>query len=330
MSGLLLASGFARAYDDRIAQVESECGVAFERILLPDAPDARLDQDVLARIELAYFSDDVFPDRSRAFFAAAHNAPELRWLHLFNAGTDHPIFQAFFERGVTVTNSSGSSAVPIAQTAIAGMLSLARNLLPFGAAQRERRWLETAALPARPDLQSQTLVVLGLGAIGAEIARLGQAIGLHVIGVRRSARRPDDPVDELVPPTELPRVLPRADWLAIACPLTDETRRIIDAKALSLLPEGAHVLNIARGEIIEEPALIAALETGRLAGAYLDVFETEPLPDTSPLWSLPNVIVTPHSSAGSAGNRTRRAELFLDNLARWSRKEPLRNPVSPS
>jgi phosphoglycerate dehydrogenase-like enzyme len=328
VSGLLLGEGFARAYDDRIAAIEADCGVTYERILLPDAPDARLDEDTLGRVELANFSADVFPERSRAFFAATHNAPALRWLHLFNAGTDHPIFQAFFDRGVAVTNSSGASAVPIAQTAIAGMFALARNLLPFATAQRERSWLEASAVPAPPDLQTQTLVVLGLGAIGAEIARLGSAIGMHTIGVRRSPRRAEDPVDELVPPSELARVLPRADWLAIACPLTEQTRRIIDVKALDLMPEGAHILNVARGEIVEESALVAALESGHLAGAYLDVFEVEPLPDTSPLWSHPRVIVTPHASAHSAGNEARRAEIFLDNLRRWSRGERLANLVS--
>jgi phosphoglycerate dehydrogenase-like enzyme len=122
-------------------------------------------------------------------------------------------------------------------------------------------------------------------------------------------------------------VLPRAHWLAIACPLSDETRGWIDAAALALLPEGAHVINVARGEIVDEVALTAALHSGRIAGAYLDVFKVEPLSESSPLWSLPNVIVTPHAAALSAGNQARQAEHFLANLERWARGEPLANVV---
>ena len=117
------------------------------------------------------------------------------------------------------------------------------------------------------------------------------------------------------------------DWLAIACPLSDETRGWIDAAALARLPDGACVLNVARGEIVDEAALVAELSSGRLGGAYLDVFEVEPLPDSSPLWSLPNVIVTPHASSISAGGGERQAELFFANLERFLRGEPLENTV---
>ena len=327
MTGLLLGRGFARAYRERLAAVERETGARFEPVLLPDDPAARVAPDALAKIELAFFSHDVFPDFSPAFFSAALNAPGLRWLHLFNAGTDHPIFAQFLERGIALTNSPGGNAVPIAQSAITGLLMLARRFPAFAEAQRRRAW-RTPEVEPPPDLGDQTLVVLGLGAIGCEIARLGRALGLHVIGVRRSPRRGDDPVDELVTPAELHGVLPRADWLAIACPLTDETRRVIDAAALDLLPEGAGLVNIARGEILDEAAATERLASGRLGGAYLDVFEVEPLPESSPLWSLPNVIVTPHAASISAGGPARQAEIFLANLTRWARKEPLENQVS--
>jgi phosphoglycerate dehydrogenase-like enzyme len=123
-------------------------------------------------------------------------------------------------------------------------------------------------------------------------------------------------------------VLPRADWLALACPLTEWTRGWIDTEALARLPEGAHVLNVARGEVVDEAALVAALQDGRIAGAYLDVFEVEPLPEKSPLWTLPNVIVTPHAASISTGSRARQAEIFLENLRRWSQEQPLHHPVS--
>jgi phosphoglycerate dehydrogenase-like enzyme len=122
-------------------------------------------------------------------------------------------------------------------------------------------------------------------------------------------------------------VLPKADWLVLACPLTDETRGLIDARRLDLLPAGARIANVARGAVIDEEAMIEALRAGRLAGAYLDVFTREPLPAESQLWDMPNVIVTPHNSTVSAGNRRRQAEIFLDNLRRWGRGEPLTNLV---
>ena len=329
MAGLLLGPRFARAHDAAIAEIERDCGASFDRILLPGSPDGRLAEADVARVELAFFSGDVFPDSSRAFFAAVHGAQNLRWLHLFNTGTDHPVFQSFLARGVTVTNSAGANAGPIAQSLIAGMLALARRFPRFAEAQRRREWLALPDVTPPPDLATQTLVIVGLGAIGSEIARLARAFGLRVVGVRRTPRREDDPVDELVPPADLAAVLPRADWLALACPLTDDTRNLIDAAALALLPDGACVLNIARGEVIDQVALVAHLLSGRLGGAYLDVFVEEPLADSSPLWALPNVIVTPHASSISAGSRRRQAEIFLANLARWARKEPLANVVAP-
>jgi phosphoglycerate dehydrogenase-like enzyme len=328
LAGLLVGPEFLRDYADRVTALAREAGASIEPIALPADPAARLDRAEVLRIELAYFSGDVYPAHSGAFFAAAFSAEKLHWMHCFNAGTDHPIFARLLERGVQLTNSPGASAVPIAHSAIAGLLALARGLPLFGEAQRERRWLDTGAIAPPLDLAGQTLVVVGLGGIGGEIARLASALGMRVVGVRRSAPDALLPVDELVPPARLREVLASASWLAIACPLTDETRGWIDADALALLPDGAHVINVARGGIVDEAALISELRCGRIAGAYLDVFEVEPLPESSPLWSLPNVIVTPHAAALSAGNRARQAELFLANLRRWALGEALANVVA--
>ncbi len=303
-------------------------GVDLERIVLPGDPDARLDPETCARVEVAYFSDDVFPDQSRAFFAASLAAENLRWLQIFNAGFDHPVFQRFLERGVRMTNAAGASGVPIAQSAIAGLLMLARGFPAWLEAQSRRAWETRGDDEGPTELAEQTLVVLGLGGIGREVARLGQALGLKVIGVRRRPLEPGDPVDECVTPDRLAQVLPRADWLAITCPLTEETHGLIDAEALAALPRGAHLLNVARGEIVDETALIDALRKQDLAGAYLDVFETEPLPETSPLWDLPRVIITPHNSGASRGNEARRRAVFVANFERWCRGEPLLNEVS--
>jgi phosphoglycerate dehydrogenase-like enzyme len=235
------------------------------------------------------------------------------------------VFQAMLDRGVLLTNSAGANAVPIAQTLITGLLMLARGFPHWLDAQSRRAWESQPSVPR--GLDEQTLVVVGLGAIGSEIARLGRELGLYTVGVRRSPARDGDPVDELVPPARLAEVLPRADFLALACPLTDQTRGLIDREALARLPEGARVLNVARGEVVDEAALIEALESGRLGGAYLDVFTTEPLPEDSPLWSLPNVIVTPHNSASSTGSREREVPYFLDNLDLFLRGQALRNLV---
>jgi len=328
VTGLLAGAGFLRRYGERVAETARETGLALETIAVPEDPDARLDAGDVARVELAYFSGDVYPDASAAFFAAALGAEKLRWLHCFNAGTDHPIFARIAERGAVVTNSPGANAVPIAHSAVAGLLALARDFPRYAAAQRERRWLDPERLPAPRDLAGQTLVVVGLGGIGTEIARLGRALGLRVVGVRRSPPPPDAPVDVHATPARLALHLPRADWLALACPLTDATRGLVDAGVLAALPRGARVLNVARGEIVDEAALVRALEDGRLAGAYLDVFATEPLPAESPLWHLPNVIVTPHAAARSDGSEARQAGIFLANLARWARGEPLAHVVA--
>jgi phosphoglycerate dehydrogenase-like enzyme len=171
-------------------------------------------------------------------------------------------------------------------------------------------------------------MVVGLGPIGREIARLLKALGLRVIGVRRSAEAVA-PCDETLTYAQMRSALPRVDWLILACPLTDVTRGLVDEAALAALPRGARLLNVSRGAVVDEGALIRALESGRLAGAYLDVFTREPLEADSPLWTLPNVIVSPHSSSYSQGYGDRVGEIFLDNLARWRDGLPLRNVVAP-
>ena len=322
---LLVSEHFLARHATALDAAARAGGLTLEHIVVPNDPAARIDASACAKIELAYFSGDLFPERSRSFFAAAFAAPKLRWLQVSNAGVDHPVFQRIVANGVRLTTAAGSSAEPIAQTALAGLLMLARGFPHWLDAQARRAWepIPVASMPL--DLRGQTLLVFGLGAIGSELARLARALGMHVIGVRRSPAAPDDPVDELHPPARLRALLPRVDWLALTCALTDLTRGAIDAEALALLPRGARVLNVARGGVIDEPALIAALREGRIAGAYLDVFAEEPLPSASPLWTLPQVIVTPHNSAVSRGSESRQTEIFLRNLERYGRGEPLQN-----
>jgi phosphoglycerate dehydrogenase-like enzyme len=321
---ILLSHRVHAQHGVEIAAVAAQERIAAELLPLPADPGGRLADAECARVEVALFSEDIYPDWSRQFFSAVRKAPRLKWLHTFAAGVDHAIYVELIERGVRLTGSSGAAAEPIAHTAIMGMLALARRMPHWLAAQRRRAWDPIRGpdgLP--PDLREQTALVIGLGRIGGEIARLARAFGLHVIGVRRGARRPEDPVDELHPPQALPDLLPRADWLFLACPLTPETRGLIDAAAIARLPRGARVINVARGKIVAEPALVEALASGRLGGAYLDVFDTEPLPADSPLWDMPNVLVSPHNATISAGNESRVRVIFLENLRRWGRGEPL-------
>ena len=296
-------------------------------VALPADKDARLSEADVARTEIAFFSQDLNPTHSRQFFSAVRKAPNFKWLHVFNVGVDHPIYTEMLERGVRVTTSAGTTAGPIAQTALTGMLMLSRGFPHWIKAQRAHRWDPVRLQVSPRDLPGQTVLVYGMGGIGAAFSRLAKTLGMHVIGVRRSPRKPDDPVNELHPPDQLDALLPRADWLMLACPLTTETRKLITAQRLALLPQGAHVLNIARGEVIDETAMIAALQSGHLAGAYLDVFEQEPLPAASPLWDLPNVIVTPHNSTNSRGNERRVFECFAQILEQWKNNAPLTNEV---
>lgn len=319
-----------RLHAARGAELTAYCareGIPLDTLVLPAAPDARLPEAECARIESAFFSVDVFPDYSRQFFSTVRKAPKLGWMQLFNAGVDHPIYAEMLARGVRLTTASGAASVPIAQTAIMGLLMLARNVPRWLAAQREHRWAPLRGADVPRDLAGQTIVVLGLGRIGSEIARLAKALGLTVVGVRRGPRRAEDPVHEVCTPAQLPAALARADWLAIACPLNAETRGLMDATMLAQLPRGARLINIARGEVVDEAALVAALQSGHLGGAYLDVFAQEPLPADSPLWDLPNVFVTPHNAGAASGNDDRVFGLLLENLRRRHRGEALVNEV---
>lgn len=327
MTGLLVSRSWLDRYGGQLASAAAAGGLSLDFIFAPDDPAARLSPEDCERIDIAFFSKDLNPDLARPYFAAVQGAPNLRWLQVYNTGVDAPVYMRLLARGVRVTTSSGSTALPVATNAITGMLMLARRFPRWMRQQRERTWEKTSPDDPPRDLVGQTMVVFGLGPIGTEIARLAPSFGLQVIGVRRSPATSSDPVDEIRKPSELAEILPRADWLTIAAPLTPETRASIGATELALLPQGACVINIARGEIIDEPALVEALASGHLGGAYLDVFETEPLPVESPLWDMPNVILSPHDAGASSASEDRIAAIFFANLERWARDEPLVNEV---
>ncbi|MDB5859222.1 MAG: D-3-phosphoglycerate dehydrogenase (phosphoglycerate dehydrogenase)-like protein [Ramlibacter sp.] len=307
------------------AQLGQVLGTHAHELIAFDDPRARLADVAFVSRDVTGLSTKhkVLPATQQAY-DAMRKAPGLRWAHIHSAGADRPVYQELMRRGVQVSTSSGANAPVVAQTALLGLLALARHWPRLLAAQRERRWAPLIASGLPRDLQGQTAVVVGWGPVGRELARLLQALGLEVVVVRR--HEPPAPAQfRMVAHTRLHEVLPKADWLLLACPLTEETRGLIGAAELALLPPHCGLVNVSRGEVIAELALVEALRAQRLAGAYLDVFAQEPLPEDSPLWTLPNAIVTPHSAGFSDGNEQRVARMFLDNLGRSLRGEPLVN-----
>lgn len=250
-------------------------------------------------------------------------APEMRWIHTPSAGVEHLLIAPVLERDITLTNSAGVHAIPIAEFVLALLLSRAKQLPGYAAAQAEARW-DRAHEPQ--ELYEQTMLILGIGGIGQAIAERAAAFGMRVLGSRR-APRPMPGVARVVGNDGWRELLPEADYIVVAAPLTEETRGMLDAAAFAAMKPTAYLVNIARGAIIDEAALIAAIGAGRIAGAALDTFEQEPLPPESPLWSLPNVTITPHATAGSPRMRERQIALFLENLQRFRNGEPLRNVV---
>ena len=249
----------------------------------------------------------------------------LQWVHIHSAGADRPVYQALQQRGVQITTSSGANARVVAAMALAGLLALNKRFPMLWAQQQRREWVPLLGAGRMPrDLPGQTATIVGWGPIGPELAQLLSALGLNVIAVRTQARGVQNGV-EMVRFEQLHDVLPRTDWLILACPLTATTRGLVDARALQALPRGAHLVNVARGEVVVQRDLIAVLQSGHLGGAFLDVFEHEPLPAESPLWSLPNVMVTPHAAGHSDGNAQRVNQMFLNNLQRWVAGQPLQH-----
>ena len=274
--------------------------------------------------DVALLSEDLWQDldlRQKAL-PAFFQIEGLRWLHTFSAGVDSPAFQVIIDRGGLLTNSSGASAPSIAQYVIAMMLYRTKRIDEWRDQQRRREW----TLLSPGELTGQTVGIIGTGAIGGEVARLAKAFRMRTIGMRRSDKRTPH-IDEQVTPRRLPHLLKQSDFVVLACPLTKETESLIGERELRDMKPTATLINVARGRVVHEGALIRALQEGWIAGACLDVFTVEPLPESSPLWDMPNVIVTPHNSGPSPLNMGRAMTIFLDNLERFANGRKLRNLV---
>lgn len=277
-----------------------------------------------ADVDIAFISRDVTGLSTKhrvlepleAFYITLRQSPRLAWVHVHSAGADRPIFGELKSRGVRVTTSSGANAQVVAQTALAGILALAREFPRLFDAQRARTWTPLIGGLLPRDLAGQTAVIVGWGPIGRELGGYLRMLGLNVIAVRSAAAPPVDGVQAYAF-EDLPHIAGRADWMVLACPLSDRTRGLVNAGVLTRMAPHARLVNVARGEVVAEADLIDALRAQALAGAYLDVFEHEPLDPASPLWTLPNVIVTPHSAGHSDGNEARVDRIFLEYLREW-------------
>jgi len=247
----------------------------------------------------------------------------LHWIHTISAGVDHLLFPFLIESDTVLTSASGVYDVPIAETVLAYMLLVVKRLPEFLGQQRAHRWHK---LDLR-ELCGLTVGVVGLGNIGAEVARLARALGMRVVATKRHPERGAEAADLVLPPDRLYDLLAQSDFVVIAVPLTRETHHLIDAQALAQMRPDAWLINIARGAIVDEVALVRALQEGYIGGACLDAFDQEPLPENRLLWDLPNVIITPHNSWSSPPLEEREAELFLENLRRYMAGEPLLNVV---
>ena len=262
------------------------------------------------------------PERLRQVLRAA---PRLRWFHTISAGVDPLLIPELMTRDVVMTNNTGAYDVPIAEFVLAAMFAAAKRLPDHQRDQRERRWRGGAA-GAHAELRDAVLVIVGLGSIGGELARLARPLGMRVVGVRRSVR-PDPNVERMLPPDRLADAAREADYLAVTAALTRETRGLVSRAVIAAMKPTAWLINIARGPIVDEAALLEAVRERRIGGAAIDAWWTEPLPDDSPWWDLENVIVTPHSSNSSPKLRQRSLDLFAENLRRFERGEPLLNVV---
>jgi phosphoglycerate dehydrogenase-like enzyme len=274
-----------------------------------------------------------------------HNAldivPCLRWLQLHSAGADHILNHPIMKHDVTITTVSGIHATPIAEYVFASILAFRWRVPLWTQCQREARWpSDRWNLYARPELRDSTLGIVGYGSIGREVGRLGKAFGMRVLALRRSpgqaekgyaVERTGDPAgaipERFFSPDTLHEMLSECDYVVVALPLTPETEHLMGEAELRAMKPSAYLVNISRGAILDEQALVRALREGWIAGAGLDVFEREPLPDDSPLWALDGVLLSPHVAGFTPRYDERAAALFAVNLGRYLTGKPLLNLV---
>ncbi len=334
---LLIASPLEPEHVATIAAAEPRVEVLYEADLLGrprypgdhnGAPFVRTPEQqmrwnaLLARAEILWdFDRDSMPD-------LLERAPRLRWVQSTSAGVGQfAARHGLLDSDLLITTASGVHAGPLAEFALMAMLMFTKDVARLERDREARRWQRYAVR----ELAGQTAVIVGLGRIGRAIAAVARPFGVRTIGlVRDPGQRTaaELGVDRLAGPESLLEVVPLADTLVLSVPHTPRTDGLISKQVIDTLKAGALVVNVARGQVIDEGALLDALGSGKLAGAALDVFRQEPLPPESPFWTLPNVIVSPHSASTGLGENARLVSLFLDNLRRYLDGEPMCNVLS--
>ncbi|HEV8469692.1 MAG TPA: D-2-hydroxyacid dehydrogenase [Candidatus Limnocylindria bacterium] len=327
---VLIASYLEPEHVERIRDSAPEAEVLYEPSLLP-APryaadhyntlqrspnDERRWRELLARADVLFdFDHGHFEDLPTV-------APRVRWVQATSAGIGQLLRRTGLDRtDIVFTTASGVHAVPLAEFAVFAMLYFTKQLPRLHQQQREHRWERFAGR----ELRGRTVAIIGLGNIGMEVARVSRALGLRVTGTRRGGAVTDAAVDVQRPRDELRELLADADYIVLAIPHTADTEGLIGAAELSAMRHGAVLVNVARGKVVDEPALIEALRSGQLGGAALDVFAQEPLPPESPLWDMPNVLVSPHSASTADSENAKLTDLFCENLRRYLASQPLLN-----
>ncbi len=304
--GITSAERLARARDPYSAELREL-----------EAPLTAEQAEAFGRAEVL-FTLDVPLDLSR-------RAPNVRWVQTVASGVAQFVAARLDEAGVVLTNGAGIGSTPIAEWVLARVLQMVKSLPVHDEQARRAEWRRAPG----GVLEGSTMAVVGLGAIGRAVARRARALGVHVIGVRRSVDHgaTDPDVDELVPADRLHEVLHRSDVAVLCAAGSQANRDLFDAAAFAAMPQGARFVNVSRGDLVVEEALVAALESGHLAGAAIDVARTEPLPPQDPLWQAPNLLISPHSSATGEAFAPRALGLFVENLGRYLSGEPLLNVV---
>lgn len=320
--------------DDLVERIREACeNVNLTILPVKDAAEVPLEQ--WEKAEVLFTSSRVLPE--------PQHVPLLKWIQFNYAGVDRMISKPIIQDSdVIATSSSGVITSQVAEYVMMTLLAFGQQLPKMMALQAKKTWADDAWKTLMPlELRGSTVGILGYGSIGRQVARLLQPFGASVLAAKKDAMHPDDSgytqegmgdphgdfFHRLYPIEALHSLLKECDFVVIALPLTDETYHLIGAAEFEAMKSGAYLVNIGRGDIIDEEALVGALSEGKLAGAALDVFHEEPLPEDSPLWALPNVIVTPHISGLSLNLMSDIVDLFIENLNRYIAEQPLYNRI---
>jgi phosphoglycerate dehydrogenase-like enzyme len=326
---VLVTPPFGQPLMDKLSRVSPDLAITQREANTPEEA-----ADILGETEIIY---------TWGLFPRLDQAPKLRWVQLHSAGADGILQQPLYTQSdVTFTTANGIHAIPIGEYVIAQMLAFAHHLPRMFEDKATATWSKERWDRYVPsELHGATLGIVGYGSIGRHIARLAQAFNMSILAIKRNVRKladerfsfsgigdPDGELpDRIYPPEALHSFLKECDYVVLTVPLTSHTRHLIDAAALAAMKPGAVIINIARGDVIDEQALLTALVQGPIGGAVLDVFPEEPLPSESPLWKLPNVIISPHISGFTPHYDERATDIFAENLRRYVAGEPLLNVV---